>query len=122
MVKFFITILKLTTFIAIILVSSQLIKWNGKSVSDQVKTSLSSVEGSAFIHDAKRSTTQLLEDAKEAVKKHPIRGTSIGFTHAEKKSASLNPNSRSEETEESITDQEKKELQALFLKPTTDSN
>jgi hypothetical protein len=66
-------ILKATLFAALVLVASHLITWNGKSVSDQVRSGLSSAERAVpagqTLKTVKRKSRALVEDARDAASK-----------------------------------------------------
>ncbi len=59
-------VFKITIFAVIVLALGHLIKWDGKTISDQMKTSLSQAERSAPVKAAKRTASELLSDAKKA--------------------------------------------------------
>lgn len=58
---------KFTLFTCLVLVLGQLIHWRGRSVSDQVKTTLASAQRSPQIKKVKRSSQTLLDDARTAI-------------------------------------------------------
>lgn len=59
-------IFKVTIFAAIVLALSHYVRWDGKTISDQMKTSLSQAERSAPVKAVKKTATELLSDAKKA--------------------------------------------------------
>lgn len=65
--------LKAALFTAVVLVASHYITWDGRTVSDQVRSSLSSAERSAPLRAAKRQSRALLDDAKDAAANVGIR-------------------------------------------------
>jgi len=58
---------KAAAFAALILVAGQLIRWDGKTISDQVKTGLSKAERAAPVKAAKRSASIWIDDTKKTV-------------------------------------------------------
>ncbi len=64
---------KAAIFTALVLVASHYVTWEGKSVSDTVRSSLSSADRSGPIRTIKKKSRTLLDDAKEAVGKVGIR-------------------------------------------------
>ncbi len=70
--------LKACFFAAIVLVASHYVTWGGRTVSDQVRSSLSSAERSQPLKAAKKKSRALLEDAKEAASNVGIRGDQSG--------------------------------------------
>lgn len=64
-------ILKLGAFAALVLVMGSLIKWNGKTISDQLKTQLSSAERSETVSHVKGWAGGLIKDSGKAP--HSVR-------------------------------------------------
>lgn len=62
-------LLKLTIFSTFVLILGNLIQWNGKTVSDQVKFGLAQAERSNVAEDLREWTGSLIKDAKKGVKK-----------------------------------------------------
>lgn len=89
-------IIKASLFTAIILVASHLVRWNGRTVSDQVRSTLSSAERSAPLKTARKKSEVLLEDAKDAAERALKAARSTTSEKAE------------------IPEQDKEELQALI--------
>ena len=58
-------VLKASFFAVIILVSAHYITWDGKTVSDQVRSTLSSAERSAPVKTIRKTSRSLIEEAKE---------------------------------------------------------
>lgn len=63
---------KFAIFAAVVLVASHLVRWNGRTISDQVKTGLSKAERAAPVKAAKRSAQELLEDTKRTARDSKI--------------------------------------------------
>lgn len=59
-------ILKASLFAVVVLVASHFVKWNGKTVSDQVRSTLSSAEKSPAVKSVKKKSKALLNEAKDA--------------------------------------------------------
>jgi hypothetical protein len=59
-------ILKATFFTAVVLVAAHYVTWNGKTVSDQVGSTLSSAEKSAPVKTIHKKSKVILQNAKEA--------------------------------------------------------
>ena len=66
MFKFIGWIFKATLFAVLILIGSHFVSWNGRSVSDQVRSSISSAERSPSLKAVKKTSARLLEDARTA--------------------------------------------------------
>jgi hypothetical protein len=66
-------------FAIVILIASHFITWNGRTVSDQVRSTLSSAErvmpGTSTMKSVKKKSRSLVEDAKEAAGKIGIGET-----------------------------------------------
>lgn len=56
-------------FVIIVLVASHFLKWNGKTVSDQVRTTLSSAEKSPALKSVTKKSKAILYDAKDAAER-----------------------------------------------------
>ena len=127
--KFLVNTLKLCAFAAAVLVASHLIRWHGVTISDQVKTTLSSEEPQSWMKQAKTTTrhatnvvktkaAEIADDADEsvtekirdAVARAPEQARS--WIQAQKESADSSMNPRSQE--ETISDHEKNELDSLI--------
>ncbi len=64
-------ILKASVFALVILVASHLIKWNGRTVSDQVRSTLSSAEKSPALKTVKKKSKAIFGEAKDAASEIP---------------------------------------------------
>lgn len=58
--------LKASLFAVVVLVASHFVKWNGKTVSDQVRSTLSSAEKSPAVKSVTKKSKALLNEAKDA--------------------------------------------------------
>lgn len=71
--------LKAAFFTILVIVASHLITWNGKTVSDQVRSSISSAErvipGKNVMKSVKRKSIELIDDTKDVASKIGIAGT-----------------------------------------------
>jgi len=103
--------IKTTLFIALILVVGQIIQWNGKSVSDQIKTGLSHAERMApkNLSNLSVDTDELGQKVKNAF--DFSNSLSLLSAKTKKESASL---TRQTPSEEKIPATDKKELRALL--------
>ncbi len=127
--KFLVNTLKITAFVLAVLVASHLVRWNGKTISDQVKTTLSSEEPKAWMKQAeKRSRNvaaavkekaasaeesvggKLTDQIKEVVARTPEQARA--WIQAQKESADSSMNPRS--NEDTISENEKNELSSLI--------
>jgi hypothetical protein len=103
-------ILKATLFTAVVLIASHLITWNGKSVSDQVRSGISSAEravpAGAALKTVKKKSRALVEDAREAAAK-------VGVGQPAAKTSRLKAEDLDSHSE-SPTQNDREELQALI--------
>ena len=60
------TLFKAAAFTVLVLIAAHYITWDGKTVSDQVRSTLSSAEKSAPVKTVRSRSRALVEDAKEA--------------------------------------------------------
>lgn len=116
--KLTVNTLKLCAFAAVVLIASHLIHWNGKTISDQVKITLSSEEPKAWMKRAEKNTHSIAEEAKVAAGKiaDGAPEKARAWIQAKKENAdSMISNPRSDDSrEESISDTEKNELSSLI--------
>jgi hypothetical protein len=93
--------LKASFFAIVVLIASHFITWNGKSVSDQVRSTISSAERAnptkGAMKTMKKKSRTLVEDAKDAAGKIGIGGSEASKTR-----------------DEAIPSQDREELQALI--------
>jgi len=61
-------VFKASLFAVVILVASHFVRWNGKTVSDQVRSTLSSAEKSPAVKSVTKKSKALLNEAKDAAK------------------------------------------------------
>lgn len=66
MLKLIGILFKAAAFTVLVLVAAHYITWDGKTVSDQVRSTLSSAEKSAPVKTVRNRSRALIEDAKEA--------------------------------------------------------
>ncbi len=66
MLKFIGWVLKASFFAIAVLIAAHYVTWDGKSVSDQVRSTLSSAEKSAPVKTIHRKSKALIQDAKQA--------------------------------------------------------
>lgn len=64
--------LKLAIFTVLVLVLSHSVKWDGKTVSDRMKTHMSSLQRSGVVENAKSWAEKVTDDARQGI------GKSIG--------------------------------------------
>lgn len=55
---------KASLFALVVLVASHFVSWNGRSVSDQVRSTISSAERSPSLRTVKKKSARLIEDAR----------------------------------------------------------
>lgn len=101
-------ILKAAFFTAVVLVAAHYIKWDGKTVSDQVASTLSSAERKIPIKVIHRESEDLIHQAKKITEKATAR---ITIDRASRKSASLTPPAP---RNEAFPEDDRAELQALI--------
>lgn len=89
-------VFKATLFTLVILVASHLIRWNGRTVSDQVRSTLSSAEKSPALKTVKKKSKVIMNEAADA--------------------ADRALHDRAERNSTEIREQDKAELQALIEK------
>lgn len=93
---------KASLFALVILVGSHLVKWNGRTVSDQVRSTLSSAEKFPTVKTVKKKSQTLMNDAKD------VAGRALSTTTEKANSAT------------EILEQDKAELQALIHEDKSD--
>jgi hypothetical protein len=59
-------IFKTTLFAIVVLIAAHYVTWDGKTVSDQVRSTLSSAERSAPVKTISNQSKRLIEDARNA--------------------------------------------------------
>ena len=59
-------VIKASLFAVVILVASHFITWNGRTVSDQVGSTMSSAERSPSLRTVKKKSARMIEDARSA--------------------------------------------------------
>jgi len=109
-------VIKTALFAALILVVGQIIQWNGKSVSDQIKTGLSHAErvtpkNLSIDTDELGQKVKNAFDFSDTFSKAKSQFNSKTNSKTKKESAS---NSRQTPSEEKIPTTDKKELRALL--------
>jgi hypothetical protein len=62
-------ILRLSLFTLVVLIIGNIVRWNGKTISDQVKTQIAHAERSETLTTAKEWTSRLARDAKKGIEK-----------------------------------------------------
>lgn len=62
-------ILKATLFAVVVLVGSHFIHWEGRTINDQVSSSLSSAERSPAVRSVKKKSSGFFESAREAAER-----------------------------------------------------
>src|SRR4051794_28738558 len=96
-------ILKASFFAVVVLVAAHYITWDGKTVSDKVRSTLSSAEKSSPVKTFHKKSKTIIQDAKDAA-------AHIGVNTAKRESPFQPP----ESTIEKIPAQDKARLQALI--------
>ncbi|MBS1961892.1 MAG: hypothetical protein JST04_06735 [Bdellovibrionales bacterium] len=66
-------LLKASFFTALVLVAAHYVTWDGKTVSDQVNSTLSHADKSAPVRTISKKSKSLLRDAKEAASRVGVR-------------------------------------------------
>jgi hypothetical protein len=95
-------ILKATFFTAVVLVAAHYVTWDGKTVSDQVRSTLSSADRSVPVKTLRRQSKALLRDAKAAA-------SHVGIKHSTSARESA-----TEKQGETIPSADRERLQALI--------
>ena len=106
--------IKLTIFSALVLIIGNLIHWNGRTVSDQVKTQLSHAERTAWVgvSGMKHWAGKLTGDSKEgSARKKTLRPN-----------AALEPMDSNEDDSKKIPASERQKLRALIEELNTKKN
>lgn len=104
-------LLKTALFASVILILGNLIRWDGKTISDQIKTQLSQAERSELAGQIKDLTSDLVADAAEGAKKLPQT-----LSQKNKKPASSSTEKSAEKSREpsEISTSERSKLRALI--------
>lgn len=69
MLKLVSTVLKITLFAAAVLVAGQIIHWDGRTLSDQVRIGMAHAERGEAFHRAQRWAKELQKDASKGIGK-----------------------------------------------------
>jgi hypothetical protein len=100
-------VLKGAFFAILVLVAAHYVTWDGKSVSDQVRSTLSSADRSAPVKTLHRKSQALIEDAREAVSHVGLKTTAAKRRGAEARAAD-------EPNDPAIPSADRARLQALI--------
>jgi hypothetical protein len=104
--------IKLTLFSILVLVLGNYVHWNGKSVSDQVKTQLAHAERSQFAGSIRRWTGNVTRDAKRGA--HLQKAAVLGGEENRKRSEGRTSMRSEERPQEKIQASERQKLRALI--------
>ncbi len=116
MIRLFGLFVKFSLFVVFILVLGSWLTWDGKTVSDQVKTQLSHAENSDTAYKVRHWTREAYESAKEFTESaFKSKKSSPKKTETRREpNASLNSSNNSSEAPETIPSTERQKLRALI--------
>ena len=102
--------LKCLFFSAVVLIAAHYVTWNGRTVSDQVRETLSSADRSVPIRTIRKTSKSLLRDAREAASHVGIR------TSERRRKSSIDRRSGAdgEPGDPAIPTEDRRRLQALI--------
>lgn len=67
MIQFLASLFKVALFTLFVLVLGQVVRWDGRTLSDQVKTTLASAERSKPLDQVRRKSSELVEESRRLV-------------------------------------------------------
>lgn len=101
-------VLKGAFFAILVLIAAHYVTWDGKSVSDQVRSTLSSADRSAPVKSLHRKSKALIDDARSAASHVGLKKTAANRRGAEARGAADEPN------DPAIPPEDRARLQALI--------
>ena len=112
-------LIKLTLFSILILVLGNSIHWNGKSVSDQVKTQIAHAKRSEFAGSVRRWTGNVTQDAKRGAR---LQKAAVMSGEKQKRSEEKISERSQERPQEKIQSSERQKLRALIQELNTSTS